>query len=165
MAELLFSLDPGAKKLGVAFFRNKTLEAARTIDAADETKAVEAALRFFVLQGEKALAPGLIPPGCTFVCERMHKRPGRSKYDEDLDRVERTRHAIRDAIPQRKWTRTYNPTQWKGNTPKNVHHRRCRAVLSIDEQKIWDRLGHDARDAVGIGLFHLNRIKRGGIRA
>jgi len=160
---VLFALDPGAKKMGLACFAEGVLWSARTVETEDEHAAAAAALRFMELEGLHL--ERLYSAPFAFVCERMHKRPGRSKYDEDLDRVERTRLAIRNGLPGRKWTKTYNPTQWKGNTPKHIHHRRCRQVLAPKELAIWDRSGHDARDAIGIGLFHLNRIKRGGIAA
>lgn len=163
MSSVLFTLDPGAKKMGLALFFNGELQTAHTLDTDNEHEAAAAALRFMANTAEKYKA--LHGADALFVCERMHKRPGRSKYDADLDRVERTRLAIRNGLPGRKWTKTYNPTQWKGNTPKHIHHRRCRQVLLSKELVIWDRSGHDARDAIGIGLFHLNRIKRGGIAA
>ncbi|MHC4892471.1 MAG: hypothetical protein ACYTFV_03720 [Planctomycetota bacterium] len=146
----LLSMDPGAKKVGLAVFQDGLLLDAGTVVAGSDSateRAVHAWLSFRGYSWASFTAT---------VCERMHLRPGKTKYDADLKRVERTRKRF-------KWSRTYNPTQWKGSISKTVHHRRCREVLTPAEAAIWDTLSHDARDAVGIGLFHLKRIKRGGL--
>lgn len=49
------------------------------------------------------------------------------------------------------------PEQWKGSTPKDISHRRVQKALTPDEH-FPDN--HNARDAVGIGLWKLGRLKR-----
>jgi len=146
----LLAMDPGAKKVGIAIFQDALLIDAGTVTAGSDA-ATERAVRTWLKA--RGYSWGSFT---TTVCERMHLRPGKTKYDADLKRVERTRRRF-------KWTRTYNPTQWKGSLNKTVHHRRCRDVLTPAERLLWDTLSHDARDAVGIGLFDLKRIKRGGL--
>lgn len=64
----------------------------------------------------------------------------------------------------------YTPTQWKGSRPKKDHQRDCiLPSLSLDElslikiktsrtrQPKWDK---DIVDAVGIGLYHLGRLRK-----
>lgn len=62
---------------------------------------------------------------------------------------------------------TYLPREWKGQVPKEVHHRRIRRALKGTEQAalkkclagIQPDLQHNALDAVGLGLKYLGRIK------
>jgi hypothetical protein len=61
----------------------------------------------------------------------------------------------------------YKPSQWKGQTPKAIHHERIKKLLSADElsrvvlPKAKKTLGHNVWDAIGLGLFHLGRAGRG----
>jgi len=51
------------------------------------------------------------------------------------------------------------PTDWKGSVPKKIHQRRIEAVLSEEERgRLKDN--HNAKDAAGIGLYHLGRLRR-----
>lgn len=58
---------------------------------------------------------------------------------------------------------TVSPHQWKGNLPKDVCAARVRARLSPEERAVVDAVDvpekqrHNVLDAVGIGLFALNR--------
>ncbi len=56
----------------------------------------------------------------------------------------------------------YHPKAWKGQVPKPAHHRRLQRVLSESELLLWSTADHNAKDAIGIGLYHLGRTKRGG---
>jgi hypothetical protein len=77
----------------------------------------------------------------------------------------------------------YYPREWKKQIPKEIHHKRLVKVLSEQELKIWENIEgpstavHNARDAIGLGLYHLGRytahsiqqeherlIKRGAIK-
>lgn len=55
------------------------------------------------------------------------------------------------------------PSQWKKNLPKNICWDRVRRCLWPQELKITEaplgRLDHNARDAIGIGLWHLGRFQ------
>ena len=151
---LLFTMDPGAVKLGLACFTSGTLTSASTLSAPEDE------LPYVSVAWIQQTAAGR---GFDFVTERMHKRPAQSLFDEDLDRVESCRLAIPRILGRQGFSRTYQPMMWKGNANKEMHQKRTATVLSEDEKRIWDTLGHDAKDAVAIGLFHLGRIERGGL--
>jgi RNase H-fold protein (predicted Holliday junction resolvase) len=60
----------------------------------------------------------------------------------------------------------YRPTEWKGQLPKRVTEKRIRAILSDNEMsKIKMPRGQKKRgdvfDAIGIGLFHIGRARKG----
>jgi hypothetical protein len=56
------------------------------------------------------------------------------------------------------------PNEWKGQVPKDVHHRRALAILSDDERAAIPSLprtyAHNALDAVALGLWRLGRLRR-----
>lgn len=62
---------------------------------------------------------------------------------------------------------SYLPRKWKGQVPKDVHHRRIKAEMSEVEHdalhaaKCPASLQHNILDAIGIGLFHLGRVRGG----
>lgn len=65
---------------------------------------------------------------------------------------------------------TVLPSAWKGQVPKELVHQRLReklspeelAVLAVDLKSIAASRRHNALDAVGLGLWALNRMGRGG---
>lgn len=143
----LYSIDPGARKLGIAYFIGGVLVRAETLNHDEEVMA-------------RMTLAWMTDARADVVTERMHIRPNDTFHEDDLERVEKVRLGIRN---RRGFKKTYNPTQWKGSVKKTVHHRRVARVLSESELAIWVTLNHDARDAVAIGLFHLGRIERGGL--
>lgn len=56
------------------------------------------------------------------------------------------------------------PETWKGQLPKDVCWARVLKCLWPGEMRITEaplgKLDHNAKDAIGIGLFHLGRFKR-----
>lgn len=54
------------------------------------------------------------------------------------------------------------PAAWKGQVPKEVHQSKIAEALDPKERDMWDLVGPDARDAIGIGLFALKRTNRSG---
>lgn len=52
----------------------------------------------------------------------------------------------------------YEPRTWKKQLPKDVHHRRAWPVLIPVELQIFQSANEDARDAVCLGLFQLERL-------
>jgi len=59
--------------------------------------------------------------------------------------------------------RFYLPREWKGQVPKLIHHNRLQRHLTPIELATWSNADHNARDAVGIGLFDLGRCRVGGL--
>lgn len=111
------------------------------------------------------------------VCEWPKKYDKKRSAHKDLDSL----HAVGDAIAkqrQRRWEKKYSPASWKGNVPKNIYWPRAKRALSESEMlalvdwlslqgrdKTWleSPAAHDAQDALGICLFALGRLKRGGV--
>lgn len=111
-----------------------------------------------------------------WVCEWPQKYPTKRKYHENLEEL----HAVGSALAQVRgfsWAKMWLPAQWKGNVPKRAHHRRAGAALREDEWALLEgslvarrrpegwlqsEAAHDARDALGILLFALGRVDRGG---
>ena len=54
------------------------------------------------------------------------------------------------------------PAKWKGQVPKAIHQSKIAEALDPKERDIWDLMGPDARDAIGIGLFALKRTGKSG---
>jgi len=54
----------------------------------------------------------------------------------------------------------YRPAQWKGQTPKKIHQKRIKSLLSPSELAILGNMQDqsDVLDAVGIGLKYLGRM-------
>ncbi len=58
------------------------------------------------------------------------------------------------------------PSAWKGQTPKKIHGPRIIEALNDDEkQAVLTLKNHNTIDAVGLGLWVLGRLGRGGGRA
>ncbi len=60
---------------------------------------------------------------------------------------------------------TYRPRQWKGQVPKSIMTRRIKKKLSPDERARMELPGkdlqHNVYDAVGIGMYHERKKRRG----
>ena len=89
----------------------------------------------------------------------VHERPvryrGKRAAGTDIDDL----IAVLDEMPEP--ARQWSPHEWKGNVPKDVHHERLRGALSENEARhvVGD---HNAWDAVGLWLYAVGRVKRGG---
>ena len=82
----------------------------------------------------------------------------------------------------------YSPSSWKGNMKKPVHHKRVIECMTADELSLlpeevpvlvdqacrrladtgrvtkYNHFWHNYLDAIGIGMYHLRRIRRGGTK-
>jgi hypothetical protein len=60
----------------------------------------------------------------------------------------------------------YTPSEWKGTVPGDILTERVRKFLGPLE--VWESKGasvdHNTLDAVGLGLFHSGRAKRGIVK-
>lgn len=138
---ILLAIDPG-KKTGLATFAHGILIEAMTVD------------------GDAWKKPPTKPPGLV-VCERPELRyqgTGRKAPAGDLITLAiRAGQAVAcygGGAPV-EWT---TPARWKGSVPKDVHHDRIRRALGPGEGEIFDRVGPDARDAIGLGAWYLTRL-------
>ena len=102
----LCSIDPGARKLGVAEFIDGVLTEATTLE--DDEDMLASTTVAWIKRS---------PLPTHTVTERMHKRPGQTLFDDALDRVEAVRMQIKRKL-RGGFKRTYNPTEWKGSIPK-----------------------------------------------
>lgn len=103
--------------------------------------------------------PGIRDPAqCDWVCEWPELYANKPRYHADIKRLMKVGLAL-SKKRKKGWTKRYRPRRWKGNLPKHIHHPRLEAVLASDERFPQ---GHDGRDAVGIGLYHLGRVDSGG---
>ncbi len=153
----LVAVDLGKRKVGVALFdRDGSLLAAKTIHTQKRTDdwsplVTASAVQGFVLD----VAP---QPELQWVCEYPELRgpADRGNYHNiaPLQHVGDLLHGWYG------WAEKYRPAEWKRHVKKELHHRRIGEALTASERELiaWGRLGHDARDAVGIGLFALGRI-------
>jgi hypothetical protein len=154
----LVSVDLGKRKVGVAIFSaSGTLVAAHTVYTQPNTAAWDpriTAEAVSVWADTVVEDEGLAAP--VWVCEWPGPRPGERRVADIL-----TLQQVGTALSKWegvRWAEKYKPSEWKRQVAKDLHHTRIRVALLPQECVIWDRLGHDARDAVGIGLFAQGRI-------
>lgn len=142
--DTLVAVDPGTANAGVAVFVDGLL-----VDAYD--------LSYPTAEDYLACAPS----SYRWVREKMRKRSKFRVAHKDLDAIERLmKHVAR--LRGTPWEREIYPFNWKSQIPKPQHHARIEKLLTPDEKVVWSLLGPDARDAVGIGLFILQRSGKGG---
>lgn len=155
------AVDLGKTKVGVAVFADTTLKLAFTSHSlrgsSPQAVAQDIMVRLMTSLPDWAWLP--LPPH--FVCEWPMKYPLARIYHKNLDELYEVGYAIGQLTNG--WDARYRPSAWKGNVPKAAHHRRIKRALTAEELYALRDLGHDTWDAVGIGLFHLGRTKRGGI--
>ena len=77
--------------------------------------------------------------------------------------------AIQDGREETLQILSYKPSEWAGQVPKATKARktmkspralRIQSRLNPRELRLWEGLGHDAIDAIGIGLYALGRFER-----
>ena len=140
----MVSVDPGTARAGIAVFEEGILVAASDLyrPSPDEIASYHES-------------------GTVWVREKMQKRAKFRVAHKDLDDIEAL---CRDAasVGGFHWHEVTYPSRWKANVPKPIHHERLADLLYANELEVWERLGPDGRDAVGVGLFHLHRAARGG---
>lgn len=106
-------------------------------------------------------------PGAELVIERpkIYDREHQKGDQRDLIDLAIVVGAIASrAAPQVGSVLLVEPTQWKGNVPKNVTEKRARKALSTDELETVNLpsaagLHHNVWDAVGIGLWRWEVIR------
>jgi hypothetical protein len=150
----MIAIDLGKRKLGIALFDiDGCLLAADTVRCAsgDPRDMIEAVLDW--LAGKGASLPWVIE-------QPVKYRFARAKHDSIDELLELLR--VLQLVASPPWV-FYTPLDWKGNVPKAVHHARVRRALTPAEKAIFDDLGHDACDAIALGLFHAGRTGRGGV--
>jgi hypothetical protein len=148
----LVAIDPGKHICGLAVFVDGVLTYAGEPASWHVTNTAVAVL----------LANGVDTE--EWVAETPQNYPGQKAKEIDLESLREVLRRIE--INGMVKLRRYKPRAWKGQVPKEIHHRRIRLALREPECRIVDALPRtrDAMDAVGLGLFVLGRTKAGGIK-
>lgn len=158
MASLL-SIDPGTKAVGWALFENSVLSSAGL-----------SLSRALTLGELCSVHSASIPQADVVVCEQMEYHPGRgNSFPASLLLVQWV-GAFLCANRARDTSLPLLAREWKGNIPKEIHHGRIVQALSEQESNVLcgslltcRKSNHkELLDAVGIGLYHLNRTDKAG---
>lgn len=154
----LAAVDPGVRRCGLAVFRDSELICASEPEhPTDVARVVVAAVDCAINEFGSVY----------WVAETPQDYPGKRRREGTLEQLREVIRAVgmlRTDIGPAVATRT--PRKWKGNVPKEVHHKRILALLTPKERAIVEALprDRDALDAVGLGLYELGRCGRGGRR-
>ena len=167
MTNNLLTLDPGLRDPGVARFIDGKLQWATCVRKDTGKRGPE---QWQAIAHAVARAVPMIgaEEGTFLVVEKPQVYGG--KHPDDLIELSASLGACVSAISETLWMegyKAYFPREWKGQVPKTVHHRRIRKKLTGEENAILDRclakvvvsLQHNVLDAVGLGMFHLRRIR------
>ena len=149
------AIDPGKKHFGWALFLNGELMNCGT----DHNDRPDMLVKMAISRATPRLiltCYGIIPD---LVMEKPEDYRGNRKV-ESLEGLRYLCKMLDKLVGVKKF---YFPKEWKAQVPKGVHHKRLVAFLNAAETRVWDKADHNAKDAVGIGLFHLGRTRRGGI--
>ncbi len=157
----LLAVDPGVRMCGVALFELGRLKRAGLA---------------------RCTLPGNVPYRCmaeavmawagdvdVLATERPQQYPHAPTPRSSVQALEGVVGAVQ-AIAGTDDVHTYTPAMWKGQVPKGVMYgrivqrlsetergRAAKAVLSVDLKR---SIHHNALDAVGVGLYHLGRLRR-----
>lgn len=158
----LIAVDSGARKAGVALLQwedspgNAQVVAAATVEVVEDSDLPNTVHAWGASRVE--LEP------VYWVVEVPKKYLHGQRYHKNLDRLLR----FVNHFPAT-WSGQFLPSEWKGNVgstlrnTKHIYHQRMVRALSPEESRLAHYLGPDALDAVGIGLYVVGRIGRGGL--
>lgn len=159
MSELLVSVDPGLRELGLARFEGERLVCAELVrnpvrrDRGPAAWAAMAGAVGKVLQARPDVLVLELPQ--VYLGSRA---PGVDPAD--LLELTGVLGAIVGSVGAKR-ALGYRPREWKGQVPKRVHQERLMGILTAGElaaiRPCPDSLIHNVRDAIGLGLFQLKR--------
>jgi len=160
----LVAVDLGKRKVGVALFTPEgVLSHAQTVHTQRGVEDWNPQTTAWAIQGvmvKQFVMGGGVPLGVRWdwVCEYPEQRgvSDRGNY-HNIAPLQHVGDLLHGSVG---WAEKYRPAEWKRHVKKELHHRRIGEALTASEREavVWGSLGHDARDAVGIGLFALGRI-------
>jgi len=166
MIPKLIAVDPGVKKCAIAVFDDSHLTDAFYVTTTHHD----------IAAGAAEMVEQMLAHADDFQVRVVIERPqiyagskakGNPNDLLDLSFVAGTFNAVMDRA-----SAAYLPAEWKGQVPKLIHHKRLGEFFEenadVYETKVWQRISklkkdHDLRDAVGLGLFHLTLVGKGGI--
>lgn len=140
----LVSIDPGTKKSAIAAWNNYG-----QLVFADDLP--NSQIRTFLNQITTARV----------VIETPVLYPKSRKVHKDVKRLLIIAQEFKNRVQNGE---AVKPSEWKGQVPKNIHkHRILKALTQLEMRSIITPDNHNTIDAIGIGLFALGRLGRGGI--
>lgn len=161
MSGTVVSIDPGLRYCGVAVFQEKVLVQAGLVKNPEEVKRGPVAWRAMAAEVQGFIAGGGIR---TLATEFPKIYPLRQQKGDQADLIEvaGVAGAVVGALFERAGSVVgYEPYQWKGTVPKDIHNKRVLTRLSEAEHALLDDipagLVHNTIDAIGIGLVFLKR--------
>ena len=171
---VLLAVDPSIKSSGVALFVGGVLIAASVRKLPDSmrvdtlTDCREMARRIFEWSNGRSVN---IPRANEIACEwpQIYRETKSKGSPNNLLGLSAICCGVAMLLPARSKVAGYLPREWSGGIPKatkgdakkSPRAYRIGSRLTLPgEVGIWDRTkGHDAIDAIGIGLYHLGRLK------
>lgn len=144
---ILWAVDPATYETGLALFHDGRLVKAWTLRIPKKSRK---------RSGPEAMGMVLRATlaGQPYVTEHPQNYPGQTAKMKAVAMMREVLDHLHPAVAR------YHPGEWKGNIPKDVHHRRLKAMDLFPLSLVED--DNNAWDAVGLGLFHLGIVGRGG---
>lgn len=150
---ILLAIDPGKTHFGYSVFKDGRLIACGTPENADPVALAGIAIGLYDYYKRQ-------PQTRVAVVMEVPQHYLRSRRVKSLEGLVALCAAVDRAVQVQAF---YQPKMWKGQVPKPAHHRRLGRVLTGVELDLWGTADHNAKDAIGIGLFHLGRTRKGGV--
>lgn len=162
--EYTLAVDPGARACGFAVFYGKTLVKCGLVRTRAKTTAGQA-------MDFETLFHRHIQKHPTLIIERpeVYNQRNQKGDPNDLIGLGLIGGVVAGAVQPKALVLTL-PKEWKGQTPKDIHHARIEAKLSPDEEArvscavaygapdtVPASLLHNVYDSIGIGLWYLKR--------
>ena len=158
----ILAIDPGLRGSGVAYFEDGHLVRAGYVKSPEKVR-TGAPAWFAMSDAIDAWAP--TNPGL-IVIEQQRLRPGKEKGNpQNMMELQGVVGTVLGYYHRNTITEAWYPEQWKGSVKKEVMTARILHRLTLEEFQILDAvkcaesLKHNVIDAIGIGLFHLGRLK------
>ena len=159
----VLAVDPGTHSTGWARFEGGTMVAAGVAlggTGAQPARVVATARAVELANGSPTGLDELVVE-----YPQVHKYGSAAKADpDDLLALALVAGAVLQTYPDAR-ARLVRPAQWKGQVPKAVMGRRVMEHLTPPERGVVDAVAmahkpdHNMLDAIGIGLWHLGRLK------
>ncbi len=157
---MIVSIDPGTKCAGYAVF------------AESDTESKPVMIRCGVFRGDDWIDTANHTPefseldkeNLKLIIEDPRIYPVTNVRPNDLMKLANSVGAIVAKV-NAKFTKLVTPSRWKKSIPKTIHQKRILRCLSPEEKQILDNclcpksLQHNVVDAIGIGLWHVGRMK------
>lgn len=163
MIKWLVSLDPGLRHAGVAVFKNEWLHQCTLISNPEVTVRGPPAWETMADEMTRYLSQFEFWPNCTFVGEMPQIYRNAYYNPDDILQLAACLATCSYQCKGPKYT--YLPRQWKGKLVKEKHHKLIEYSMMRDEMELYEKLKapatlkHNVMDAIGVGLYHLLRLR------